>query len=517
MSGCRAVTKRAVGVMIALVLLGNVQLSRSNLEDALPHVDECSVCMSCHVDTSPAPMRLRTEDLLPEHFMPTDVKEKQLKPFCEACKGCTHHLHILARSGSKYIFNRTFHDEAGASNNWLFTAATNLTASGRAIVKVACIPVGKIPVQAHPQCLAELTVKFAKIYLALEKLVEECDLTDIIPKVWVQPISAVLPEIGYHIRWHAIWMEQADGISLENLVRLGNPMMHPNDLLDIMHNRLNKTQVVKAAIFDLMTSQCDRHAQNIFIGESGHLTLIDNERALYENGWCAMDSIFLPATKKFTINVMENAWVNKFKNWGTKVPQCWANVPLLLDYRCYVPGGQLGTAWPTGVQRCLAKLAGMSAEQIMHEYGFPNLVTATALKNRTKAMHEDGFESAMLHSYPVNPSPWRYRPAPSCCKIIHTDMYRCGVPWNPDTAIPFGDPIGGLPWRRDSPDPGSLKGQRRAMFEGGLSRSGPVDWLAMLLLCHCCVLDRPACCALSQTFVSNTAIEGWTQTIVFYM
>ncbi|KAJ9505716.1 hypothetical protein QJQ45_021475 [Haematococcus lacustris] len=458
MSGCRAVTKRAAGVMIALVLLGTVQLSRSNLEDALPHVDECSVCMSCHVDTSPAPMRLRTEDLLPEHFMPTDVKEKQLKPFCEACKGCTHHLHILARSGSKYIFNRTFHDEAGASNNWLFTAATNLTASGRAIVKVACIPVGKIPVQAHPQCLAKLTVKFAKIYLALEKLVEECDLTDIIPKVWVQPISAILPEIGYHIRWHAIWMEQADGISLENLVRLGNPMMHPNDLLDIMHNRLNKTQVVKAAIFDLMTSQCDRHAQNIFIGESGHLTLIDNERALYENGWCAMDSIFLPATKKFTINVMENAWVNKFKNWGTKVPQCWANVPLLLDYRCYVPGGQLGTAWPTGVRRCLAKLAGMSAEQIMHEYGFPNLVTATALKNRTKAMHEDGFESAMLHSYPVNPSPWRYRPAPSCCKIIHTDMYRCGVPWNPDTAIPFGDPIGGLPWRRDSPDPGSYVG-----------------------------------------------------------
>ncbi len=56
-------------------------------------------------------------------------------------------------------------------------------------------------------------------------------------------------------------MEQAPGISLENVVRLGTPMMHPDQLLAFMHDTLNKTQVVLAAIFDLMTSQCDRHAQ----------------------------------------------------------------------------------------------------------------------------------------------------------------------------------------------------------------------------------------------------------------
>lgn len=55
-------------------------------------------------------------------------------------------------------------------------------------------------------------------------------------------------------------MEQAEGISLENVVRLGTPMMHPNQLLDIMHS-LNKTQIIMSAIFDLLTSQCDRHAQ----------------------------------------------------------------------------------------------------------------------------------------------------------------------------------------------------------------------------------------------------------------
>lgn len=56
-------------------------------------------------------------------------------------------------------------------------------------------------------------------------------------------------------------MAQAPGISLENLVRLGNPAMHPNQLLDFMSHKVNKTQVVLAAMFDLMTSQCDRHAQ----------------------------------------------------------------------------------------------------------------------------------------------------------------------------------------------------------------------------------------------------------------
>lgn len=34
--------------------------------------------------------------------------------------------------------------------------------------------------------------------------------------------------------------------------------------------------------------------------------------------------------------------MHKFKNWGNKVPQAWANVPLLLDYRCHVPNGTLG-------------------------------------------------------------------------------------------------------------------------------------------------------------------------------
>ncbi len=36
-------------------------------------------------------------------------------------------------------------------------------------------------------------------------------------------------------------------------------------------------QAVRAAIFDLLTSQNDRHAQNLFINADGSLRLIDNE------------------------------------------------------------------------------------------------------------------------------------------------------------------------------------------------------------------------------------------------
>ena len=34
------------------------------------------------------------------------------------------------------------------------------------------------------------------------------------------------------------------------------------------------------AIWDLLTSQCDRHSENIFIDESGNLQFIDNDKAL---------------------------------------------------------------------------------------------------------------------------------------------------------------------------------------------------------------------------------------------
>lgn len=48
--------------------------------------------------------------------------------------------------------------------------------------------------------------------------------------------------------------------------------------------RLNRSRVVRAAIYDLLSSQCDRHAQNVFITEQGEVKLIDNLQVRAQDG-----------------------------------------------------------------------------------------------------------------------------------------------------------------------------------------------------------------------------------------
>lgn len=60
----------------------------------------------------------------------------------------------------------------------------------------------------------------------------------------------------------------------------------------IPHN-LGVMKVVLAALFDLLTFQVDRHAQNVFIDENGKLTLIDNEQWLGSG----VNSLFLPTSE----------------------------------------------------------------------------------------------------------------------------------------------------------------------------------------------------------------------------
>ena len=74
--------------------------------------------------------------------------------------------------------------------------------------------------------------------------------------MWVEKVNAVIPGIGFHVRWFGLWMELADGISLENFLQKGVPSKVPiADVMDYLHNKLNRTQVVRGAIFDLLTSQ----------------------------------------------------------------------------------------------------------------------------------------------------------------------------------------------------------------------------------------------------------------------
>jgi hypothetical protein len=46
---------------------------------------------------------------------------------------------------------------------------------------------------------------------AQELLSEECGFSEIIPKVWFEPVNAIIPDVGYHIKWHGVFMEFAPG------------------------------------------------------------------------------------------------------------------------------------------------------------------------------------------------------------------------------------------------------------------------------------------------------------------
>jgi hypothetical protein len=48
-------------------------------------------------------------------------------------------------------------------------------------------------------------------------------------------------------------------------------------MANFMADKMNKSQIPMAAVFDLLTLQCDRHQQNILIDKDGNLHLIDNE------------------------------------------------------------------------------------------------------------------------------------------------------------------------------------------------------------------------------------------------
>ena len=79
-----------------------------------------------------------------------------------------------------------------------------------------------------------------------------CGFHDIVPRIWVDRINAVIPDLGFHVNWHGLWMEEAEGISFDSLLyaRVPKPVV-----LDLLHNKLNGTQVIRGAIFDLLTSQ----------------------------------------------------------------------------------------------------------------------------------------------------------------------------------------------------------------------------------------------------------------------
>lgn len=49
------------------------------------------------------------------------------------------------------------------------------------------------------------------------QVVNQCGLTDVVPNLWVEPVSGVIPGNGFRIDWLGLWADIADGVSVQNI------------------------------------------------------------------------------------------------------------------------------------------------------------------------------------------------------------------------------------------------------------------------------------------------------------
>jgi hypothetical protein len=53
--------------------------------------------------------------------------------------------------------------------------------------------------------------------IAQDKLATECGFDGIVPRMWIGPVRSMTPDGRHFVPWDAVWMEEAQGISLDVL------------------------------------------------------------------------------------------------------------------------------------------------------------------------------------------------------------------------------------------------------------------------------------------------------------
>ncbi|GMH46039.1 hypothetical protein BSKO_14003 [Bryopsis sp. KO-2023] len=446
--------------------------------DRLPHLDNCKTCEHCVVEShqlATPSVCTQPDDVEGENSLAispaswrlsSDYKDRREGlPHCPICRGCVNALENVDEKIQ--AFNTTFVHKSGASRAWYFytdvKCPSKFEASDetteklqderspsenprtQAVVKMWCLPfehglgtdpydpffqrirsfagTGSInkmyvqPTTRGPEHYCNKTMPYEVVQkeISMMRIAEECGLDTVLPKVWVGPVKAVMPETGYPIDMDALWQTRAPGVSLYNIAHWSTK---PEVILDALKNRVNSTQVMMAAIFDLLTSQCDRNSNNLFLDENGGITLIDNNQALGHGHMCdlgrQLSTIFLPSSAEHTFRAVGKRYAkyNK-KGFETSTPA----PHVMMDYRCHVPGGKIGKNFPPKVKQCLTKFKNMDVEGLLYAFGLIDSKSANFLKTRASAMLHHGFEWTLLNALPLSSDQYRYSPQPPCCSM----------------------------------------------------------------------------------------------------
>lgn len=107
-------------------------------------------------------------------------------------------------------------------------------------------------------------------------------------------------------------------------------------------------------------------------------------------------------------------------------------------------------------------VAALTPEAVQSKYHLPSVTEATALWLRAKDISSRGFEWALLHGKPRNPSAKIYKALPPCCQLESVGgRWRCADnDWKAslNTSLPIGDPFYGFEWKKNRTDPGTYVG-----------------------------------------------------------
>ena len=100
-------------------------------------------------------------------------------------KGCAMHRcrwQACTDAGGK-------HAHLHACSNFVYQTDTSRTASGKAVVKVYCVPVRKVGTGKTPTCCPHSTMRTIAMLLAIDRISQECGFTDLLPRLWVDRVS----------------------------------------------------------------------------------------------------------------------------------------------------------------------------------------------------------------------------------------------------------------------------------------------------------------------------------------
>lgn len=319
----------------------------------VPHVRECARCDSCTIG----------EDV--EGF----VKLKHER--CMECRGCTHTAAWLVRNFT--ILDQNFQMHPGSTKSVIL----NVTDAG----DVSWIL--KLRRNRHGHIQQFVEDRQHNLYAAVSTLQRMCGVEDLFTKIVRRPVRVVFGNGTVFVDDKA-WLETfAPGGSAEMM------LIHRSDIFEEVFPRTRSADWYRAALFDTLTLQGDRHGEQIFLTEDGKVTLIDTVHQSFslQNG---LNVIWSPGAYYFNRNLY--GWDHLVNNSKPMHRHHW--IQLSWDVRCTRPHDSIVTRQ---FDDCLSKIQTMSAGQVSNDFFQSKhfVAHARALKHQAEMIVHYGLENAL--------------------------------------------------------------------------------------------------------------------------